>query len=85
MVDCSFKKKGQFRFAYYDTAGQEHYRSILNLYFKGTDAAILVYSVNDPKTFEDLKFYYNKVVDELPNCLIYLIGCKGDLESEVDQ
>jgi small GTP-binding protein len=50
MVDCSFRKQGNARFAYYDTAGQEAYRSILNLYFKGTDAALLIYSVDDPST-----------------------------------
>lgn len=63
MVDCSFKNRKNYRYAYYDTAGQEAYRSILNLYFKGTDAAILVYSTDDPSTFDELEFYYKKVRD----------------------
>ena len=46
-IDCSFVKRKNARYAYYDTAGQEKYRTILNMYFKGSDAAILVYSLND--------------------------------------
>ena len=79
MVDCSFRKREDSRIAYYDTAGQEAYRSILNLYFKGTDAALLIYNLSDVSTFNELSFYYKKVKEELPHCLIYLVGCKGDL------
>ena len=80
MVDCSFRTRKNCRYAYYDTAGQEAYRSILNLYFKGADAVILVYSTDDLSTFDELEFYYKKVKEELPECLIYIVGCKADLE-----
>ena len=63
MVDCSFKKRNNIKYAYYDTAGQEKYRSILNLYFNGTDAVLLVYSINEEDSIKDLEFYYNKVRD----------------------
>ena len=85
MVDSSFIKRKNARYAYYDTAGQQAYRSIFNLYFKGTDAAILMYSVNDLKTFSELNFYHNKIQEELPDCLIYIVGCKNDLETHVDK
>lgn len=52
MVDCSYVHKHNAKYAYYDTAGQEQYRSILNLYFKGSDAAILIYSVDSMSTFK---------------------------------
>lgn len=61
MVDCSYLKKNHVKYAYYDTAGQEAYRTILNIYFKGSDAAILIYSVDSMKTFEELDYYYKKV------------------------
>jgi len=83
MVDCSFKTRNNCKYAYYDTAGQEAYRSILNLYFKGTDAVILVYSTDDTSTFDELEFYYKKVKEELPDCLIYIVGCKADLDCVV--
>lgn len=61
MIDCSYKKRQNARYAYYDTAGQEIYRTILNLHVKGSDAAILIYDTNSMKSFEELHFYYNKV------------------------
>lgn len=51
MVDCSYLKKNNAKYAYYDTAGQEHYRTILNIYFKGSDAAVLIYSVDSMASF----------------------------------
>lgn len=51
IIDCTFVYKSKARYNYYDTAGQEHYRSVLNLYFKGSDAAIMVYSVDSMKSF----------------------------------
>lgn len=51
VVDFTYVYKNKARYNYYDTAGQESYRSVLNLYFKGTDAAILVYSVDSMKSF----------------------------------
>jgi small GTP-binding protein len=51
MVDCTYVYRNKAKYNYFDTAGQEKYRSILNLYFKGSDAAILVYSVDSMKSF----------------------------------
>lgn len=58
MVDCTYVYRDKVKYNYYDTAGQEKYRSILNLYFKGSDAALLVYSVDSLKSFEELDYYY---------------------------
>jgi len=62
-IDCSPVIRPHARYVYYDTAGQDIYRSILNLYMKGTDAALLIYSVSDYKSFEEL-LYYKKRVEE---------------------
>jgi hypothetical protein len=35
------------------------------------------------KSFEELHFYYHKVIEEIPEALIYIIGCKTDLKTEV--
>ena len=51
MVDCTLKKRQKAKYAYYDTAGQEKYKSILNMYFKGSDAALLIYSVDNAQSF----------------------------------
>ena len=51
MVDSLLVRRPNALYAYYDTAGQEMYRSILNLYLKGSNAAILIYSVDSDKSF----------------------------------
>jgi small GTP-binding protein len=78
-IDCSYVKRKKARFAYFDTAGQEQYRNILNLYFKGSDAAILVYSVNDEASFREMAFYRSRIEEEEPECRLFIIGCKSDL------
>jgi GTPase SAR1 family protein len=52
MIDCSYKKRKNVRYAYYDTAGQHVYRTVLGLHLKGSDAAMLIYSVNDMESFK---------------------------------
>ena len=61
MIDCSYKTRKNAKYAYFDTVGQECYRAILNLHFKGSDAAVLIYSVNDMKSYQELSYYYKKV------------------------
>lgn len=38
----------------WDTAGQERFRGITKSYYKGAQAILLVYDVNNPKSFEDM-------------------------------
>jgi GTPase SAR1 family protein len=56
MIDCIYVFRGKIKYNYYDTAGQEKYRCILNLYFQGTDAAILVYSVDSMNSLTETGF-----------------------------
>jgi len=53
------------------------------MYFKGSDAAILVYNVNDKQSFKEMKYYSDKIKEEEPDCRLYVVGCKGDLEHTV--
>lgn len=43
----------------------------------------MTYNINDEKSFEELEFYRKKVEEEVPDCKMYLVGCKGDLEQKV--
>ena len=38
----------------WDTAGQQRFRGITKSYYKGAQAIILVYDVNNSKSFEDI-------------------------------
>ena len=42
------------RLQIWDTCGQEGYRSLVANFFRGTSLAILVYSINDGKSFNDI-------------------------------
>ena len=44
----------------WDTAGQERFRGITKSYYKGAQAVILVYDVNNPKSFEDVTSFWMK-------------------------
>ncbi|KAL9642188.1 hypothetical protein ABK040_007190 [Willaertia magna] len=67
-----------------DTAGQEEYSAMRDQYMRTGQAFILVYSITDPSSFEDLltiheQLLRSKDADEVP---IVLVGNKCDLEEE---
>jgi Ras-related protein Rab-8A len=50
----------------WDTAGQERYRNLTNNYYKGSAGIILVYSMDNRQSFEDIgtKFTYFRGLDK---------------------
>ena len=60
-----FPEEKQFiLFEIWDTAGEEIYRGISRLFYKGANACIFVYDITNRKSFEDLKSYWIKEVIE---------------------
>ena len=52
----------------WDTAGQEKYRSLSKIFFKGVDVAILVYDITNEKSFIELKeYWYKELIKEARN------------------
>ena len=47
--------KRKLKLQLWDTAGQERFRNLTETYFKGASGIVIVYSVNDRKSFEDVK------------------------------
>ncbi|MDP2439221.1 MAG: Rab family GTPase [archaeon] len=68
----------------WDTAGSERFRSITRMYFKGSVAALLVFSLTSMESFEAATSYWiaelERHVD--PSCCILLVGNKKDLVEE---
>ena len=67
----------------WDTCGQELYRSLITNFYRNSSLAIMVYSINNQETFDnidiwlkDLRIYSN------PDVKVFLIGNKVDLENE---
>jgi small GTP-binding protein len=65
----------------WDTAGQEIYRSISKLFYKGASVGILVYDITSRKSFESIKdYWYNELKDNTEEGIIFnLVGNKEDL------
>lgn len=67
-------------FDYYDTAGQEVYRSMVSLYLRNTHACIFVYDVTMPSTLEKLDDFIRIVEEISPEAIKIIVGNKSDLE-----
>ena len=82
-VEVTIKSK-TYPLQIWDTAGQEMYRNIIPIYFKGAVFAILVFSVDDKKSFENLDSWLDEIeAHSDPNIGIVLVGNKNDSENKV--
>ena len=46
------------KFDIWDTAGQEKYRALANVFSQNCDGCLLIYDICDKKSFEELKNYW---------------------------
>ena len=68
----------------WDTAGQEKFRSVNNLFIKDSKICIFVYDVNKKATFKELDFWVNAVEEILgKDPILAVVGNKSDLKEEV--
>lgn len=66
----------------WDTAGQESFRSITKIFYRGAHAAILGYSIAHKSTFDNLVEWLNEArASCAPDVQLFLVGNKSDLES----
>lgn len=71
------------KFEIWDTAGQERYYSLIPMYYRGANAALVVYDITSAESFERAKRWIEDLKTEKPdNFMKVLIGNKVDL-SEV--
>ena len=67
----------------WDTAGQEKYRQITKLFYKGSDIVIFVYDITVRDTFYSLEDWIKEVKDIIDNKYICgIVGNKRDLYFE---
>jgi small GTP-binding protein len=67
------------KFALWDTAGAERYRTLVPMYLRNAQVALVVFSLADLDSFENLSFWHSQVTSAEPDCEIGLIGTKSDL------
>lgn len=71
------------KFEIWDTAGQERYHSLAPMYYRGAQAAIVVYDVTNADTFARAKTWVKELQRQAsPNIVIALAGNKADLASK---
>ena len=69
----------------WDTAGQECFRSVIESYYKGIAAAVIVFDLTNYRTFQNVQYWLNEIARNSATNIrapILLIGNKSDLISE---
>lgn len=86
-IGASFMSKSLFvdgmgyRFQIWDTAGQEKFRSLAPMYYRGAAAAIIVLDVTRPSSFKSVKAWIQELQSFGPSKIVLAIaGNKCDLE-----
>lgn len=65
----------------WDTCGQEVYRSLITNFYRNSTLAILVYSIDNPESFENVDLWLKELKTfSSPDAKVFLIGNKADLE-----
>lgn len=69
----------------WDTGGQEKFRSLANLYYKDSVAAILVYDVTNKESLDSLDYWVKELKENVDNTnyIISVAGNKCDLSNEM--
>jgi len=71
------------KFDIWDTAGQERYHSLAPMYYRGAQAAIVVYDVTNAKTFSKATAWIRELRQQANSQIIMVLaGNKADMASE---
>lgn len=69
------------RLQLWDTAGQERFRSMAPMYYRGANAALLLYDITNAATFDDVRGWLEELKKNCsPDLIIYIVGSKADLQ-----
>ena len=67
----------------WDTAGQESYKSVTRIFYRGAHCVFLTYDITREETFNSLSEWHKEIkAHAAENVLVYLIGNKSELESQ---
>ena len=70
----------------WDTAGQEKYRAMTKIFTKNAKIVIFVYAINNKTSFEEMKAFWIKTIQETlgDEPILGIVGNKSDLYLEED-
>ncbi|PWN51052.1 ras-domain-containing protein [Violaceomyces palustris] len=68
------------RLQLWDTAGQERFRSMAPMYYRGSNAAVIVYDITSESSFMDIKTWIEELRKNMSSDLVvHIVGAKLDL------
>lgn len=62
----------------WDTAGQEKFRTVVNSFYRGSDAVIIVFDKGNQKSFDNVTEWIKDINDKTTNASIIIVGNKCD-------
>ena len=72
-----------FKFQIWDTAGQEKYAPLAQMYYRDANVALLVYDITNKESFYNLKTWYLELAEKGPkNIALAIVGNKCDLRDQ---
>ena len=63
----------------WDTAGQEKFRSMINMYYKGSKCIVICYDITEENSFNNVKNWLSEIEKNVNGIFIILVGNKCDL------
>ena len=69
------------RLQIWDTAGQEKYLAVNQLFFRDSEVALVCFEANDPTSIDSINDWVKRVKDEAPNCELLFVLTKCDLKT----
>lgn len=72
-----------FKLQIWDTAGQESFKSITKIFYRGAHCIFLAYDITRLDTFKNLEVWYEEVMQQSePDVILFLVGNKKDKEEK---
>ena len=71
-------------FNIWDTAGQEYYDSLTRRYFKGSDIAIIAFSITNRESFLKIPKWNEKIKNECGSIPVFIVMTKIDLIEQAE-
>ena len=66
-----------------DTVGQERYKSMTSVYYKGAKGAFIVYDITSRKSFDNVDKWIEEIKEKIPNYIkLLVIWNKIDLDEQ---
>ena len=75
-------KNNSYIYSIWDTAGQERYRSVNKFIIRGSKIILIVYSIDNKKSFNEVNFWINYVKENVGDdkYIMALVANKSDLD-----